>query len=102
MTYHDLFPALSGDTVNKYNPTGLTTSVQLPDGRTYELRYNPWGELARVELPTGGAIEYDYDNFPGTGLTQAIHRRVTARRVYVDKNNSSNAYESISTLTEIS
>src|SRR6185503_4218662 len=34
--------------------------IELPDGRSYQLRYNPYAELARVVLPTGGAIEYDY------------------------------------------
>ncbi len=93
MSYHDLFPALSSDT-NQYKPSGITTAVELPDGRTYELRYNPWGELARVELPTGGAIEYDYANFPGADYSQAIHRRATVRRVYKDKNDLSTAFES--------
>jgi YD repeat-containing protein len=83
LPYSGLFPAFGG--TFPYDPTGLATAVELPDGRTYELRYNPYGELARVELPTGGAIEYDHDNFPGTGYTQAIHRRVTKRRVYTDK-----------------
>ena len=81
MSYHDLFPGLGGS-FTPYDPAGTAVSVELPDGRTYELRYNPWGDLARVELPTGGAIEYDFTNFPGLGLTQYIHRRVTARRVY--------------------
>jgi YD repeat-containing protein len=31
--------------------------IELPDGRSYQLRYNPYGELARVVLPTGGAVE---------------------------------------------
>lgn len=82
-SYHDLFPDLGGSST-LFNPSNIASSVELPDGRTYELRYNPWGELARVVLPTGGAIEYDYTNYPGTGLKQDIHRRVTARRVYSD------------------
>ena len=85
LTYYGLFPDLywSG-TTTKFDPQEIAKSVELPDGRTYELRYNPWGELARVELPTGGAIEYDFTNYPGQGWTQYIHRRVTQRRVYAD------------------
>jgi RHS repeat-associated protein len=72
-----------------YNPTDLTTSVELPDGRRYWLYYNVYGELARVVLPTGGAIEYDYT--PGAGVLPdtsgyQIHRCVLERRVYSDGN----------------
>lgn len=99
MTYQDLFPGLVGNGSATYNPSQLTTSIELPDGRTYELRYNPWGELARVELPTGGAIEYDYDNFPSADNSQPIHRRVTERRVYADKDSST--YESRQTYSRV-
>jgi RHS repeat-associated protein len=79
--------------------------IELPDGRSYQLRYNPYAELARVVLPTGGAIEYDYaagltngaasgvfsHSFPPT--EKYIYRRVIERRVYPDGATGS-AYES--------
>lgn len=81
MNYYDLFPGLSGSPYTNYDPTDLASSVELPDGRTYELRYNQWGNLARVVLPTGGAIEYDYAN---NVTSEYINRPVTVRRVYSD------------------
>lgn len=81
MSYNDLFPGLGGSASTYYDPLGIASSVELPDGRTYELRYNQWGNLARVVLPTGGAIEYDYAN---NFTTEYIHRPVTERRVYID------------------
>lgn len=81
MTYAALFPGLGGSSATNYDPAEIASSVELPDGRTYELRYNPWGNLARVVLPTGGAIEYDYAN---NFSTEYIHRPVTERRVYID------------------
>ncbi len=92
-TVGQLFPELHGggpidSTVVNY--------IELPDGRSYQLRYNPYAELARVVLPTGGAIEYDW----AAGLTDGaasgvfsvsdpfpnkyIYRRVTERRIYPD------------------
>lgn len=79
--------------------------IELPDGRSYQLRYNSYGELARVVLPTGGAIEYDYaagltdgaasgvfsHSFPPT--EKYVYRRVTERRVYPD-GGSGSSYES--------
>lgn len=79
--------------------------IELPDGRSYQLRYNPYGELARVVLPTGGAVEYEYAagltdgaasgafsySFPPT--EKYVYRRVTERRMYPD-GGSGSAYES--------
>jgi YD repeat-containing protein len=79
--------------------------IELPDGRSYQLRYNPYAELARVVLPTGGAFEYDYaagltngaasgvfsHSFPPT--EKYIYRRVIERRVYPDGGTGS-TYES--------
>ncbi|HEX6649994.1 MAG TPA: hypothetical protein VF075_10650, partial [Pyrinomonadaceae bacterium] len=79
--------------------------VELPDGRSYQLRYNPYAELARVVLPTGGAVEYDWAagltdgaasgvfsySFPPT--EKYIYRRVTERRIYPD-GGSGSAFES--------
>lgn len=79
--------------------------IELPDGRSYQLRYNPYGELARVVLPMGGAIEYDHaagltdgaasgvfsHSFPPT--EKYVYRRVTERRVYPDGGTGS-SYES--------
>ncbi|MGE0884871.1 MAG: hypothetical protein AB7P14_15100, partial [Blastocatellales bacterium] len=58
-TFAQLFPELNGSSATLYEEW-VVSSVDLPDGRTYQFKYNPYGELARVELPTGGAIEYDY------------------------------------------
>jgi RHS repeat-associated protein len=79
--------------------------VELPDGRSFQLRYNPYAELARVVLPTGGAVEYDYlagltngaasgvfsHSFPPT--EKYIYRRISERRVYPD-GGSGSGYES--------
>lgn len=79
--------------------------IELPDGRSYQLRYNPYGELARVVLPTGGAVEYEYAagltdgaasgvfsySFPPT--EKYVYRRVIERRIYPD-GGSGAAYES--------
>lgn len=83
LSYSALFPGIGGP-ATIYNPPGIASSVELPDGRTYELRYNPWGDLSRVVLPTGGAFEYDFTNHPGQGPLQYIHRRISERRVYSD------------------
>ncbi len=82
--------------------------IELPDGRSYQLRYNPYGELARVVLPTGGAVEYEYAagltdgaasgvfsySFPPT--EKYVYRRVIERRIYPD-GGSGSAYESVMT-----
>jgi len=62
----------------------MVSAVQLPDGRSHQLRYNPYGELARVVLPTGGALEYDYSDM---GDSSRIQRRLSERRVYADGTN---------------
>ena len=79
--------------------------IELPDGRSYQLRYNPYAELARVVMPTGGAIEYDYAAGLTNGATSGvfshsfpptekyIYRRVTERRIYPDGGTGS-GYES--------
>jgi YD repeat-containing protein len=96
-----LFPEMHG----VWGPGSVLQSIELPDGRTYQLRYNPYGELARVVLPTGGAVEYDYaagltngaangvfsHTFPST--EKYVYRRVIERRVYPDCGSGS-AYES--------
>ena len=105
MSFHALFPELSLTSVTMtIFDQWVPSSVDLPDGRSYQFKYNAYGELARVELPTGGAIEYDYleglvDNTPLTGsgvypletgefVPHQIYRRVSQRRVYADKNST--------------
>lgn len=102
LTGSQMFPEMSGvwgidSTVINY--------IELPDGRSYQLRYNPYAELARVVLPTGGATEYDWaagltdgaasgvfsHSFPPT--EKYIYRRVTERRIYPD-GGSGSSYES--------
>ncbi|HEV8431327.1 MAG TPA: RHS repeat-associated core domain-containing protein [Pyrinomonadaceae bacterium] len=99
-TPYNLFPGLSGDGINNYNPT-VVSSVWLPDAdgvtRRYQFQYNSHGELARVVLPTGGAYEYDYgggttDTASGAGViggypNYQIYRRIKERRVYADGSN---------------
>lgn len=89
-SYQQLFPGGTGDAAGVlYNPGGVVSAVELPDGRRYHMRYNSYGEMARVVLPTGGAIEYDYNLFEPQGQTwsglfdgMTIYRRVSRRRVY--------------------
>ncbi|HET8781231.1 MAG TPA: hypothetical protein VFM63_02345, partial [Pyrinomonadaceae bacterium] len=102
LTGAQLFPEMHG--VWGYNGA-VINYIELPDGRTYQLRYNPYSELARVVLPTGGAIEYDYaagltngaasgvfsHSFPPT--EKYVYRRVIERRIYPD-GGSGSAYES--------
>jgi RHS repeat-associated protein len=86
-TIHELFPAWelddSGEEV--VNPDDVTSAVELPDGRRYELRYNAYGELARVTLPTGGKIEYDYLLIASPHILQ---RRVAERRLYANSSDT--------------
>ena len=102
LTGSQLFPEMNG----VWNlDAKVINYIELPDGRSYQLRYNPYGELARVVLPTGGAIEYDYaagltngaasgafsHSFPPT--EKYVYRRITERRVYPD-GSSGSTYES--------
>lgn len=91
-SFGSLFPEVTADSTT-FNPR-VTTTVWLPDGRTYWFRYDSYGGLARVELPTGGAYEYDWaagaTNAGTSGAVMlwtdpapdAIYRRVVERRVY--------------------
>jgi RHS repeat-associated protein len=105
LTGSQLFPEMHG----VWNiDAKVINYIELPDGRSYQLRYNPYGELARVVLPTGGAIEYDYaagltngaasgvfsHSFPPT--EKYVYRRITERRVY-STGGSGAAYESKTT-----
>jgi RHS repeat-associated protein len=106
-SYGQLFPEMNGSTSTPFDQQQIVSSVELPDGRSYQFRYNSYGELARVELPTGGAIEYDYlaglsgglptasGSYGGGGayIDKQIYRRVSARRVYGDKNSSIYEYK---------
>jgi YD repeat-containing protein len=81
-TYGGLFSQYEqnpNDASTIYNPSGKVKSVELPDGRRYEIRYNSYGEIAAMILPTGGKIEYDY--MPVYSLLQ-VQRRVKERRVF--------------------
>jgi YD repeat-containing protein len=81
-TYGSLFSQYEQDPTNAgtiYNPSGMVNSVELPDGRRYEIRYNSYGEIAAVILPTGGKTEYDYRPvYSALGVA----RRVSERRVF--------------------
>lgn len=102
LTGSQLFPEMNG--VWSID-AAVINYIELPDGRSYQLRYNPYGELARVVLPTGGAIEYDYAagltngaasgafSVSGPPTSKYIYRRVIERRVYPD-GGSGSAYES--------
>lgn len=61
----------------KHNPV-VTSAVEMPDGRKYQIKYNSYGEIARVDLPTGAAIEYDYTDTLFT--PRGIFRRIKERR----------------------
>ena len=103
-TFAQLFPELNGSSSTPYDEW-IVSSVVMPDNRSYQFKYNPYGELARVELPTGGAIEYDYlaaivggaasGTYGGGGqfIDKQVYRRVSERRVYLDKNSSTVSYK---------
>src|SRR5262245_34221565 len=81
-TYGGLFSQYEqdpNDASTIYNPSGMVKSVELPDGRQYEIRYNSYGEIAAMILPTGGKIEYDY--MPVFSFLQ-VQRRVKERRTF--------------------
>src|SRR5688572_32196441 len=59
--YTTLFRSTGASSFSTFNPSRVS-AVELPDGRSYQLRYNSYGELARVVLPTGAAFEYDWMN----------------------------------------
>ena len=100
---------MNGSTSQPFNPSGIVSSVELPDHRRYYFKYNSYGEVARVELPTGGAIEYDYaaglrsgaasGSYGGGGgyTTKQIYRRVVEKRIYKDKLSA--VYESRMTIS---
>ena len=107
LTASQLFPEMHG----VWNlDAKVINYIELPDGRSYQLRYNPYGELARVVLPTGGAIEYEHaagltdgaasgafsHSFPPT--EKYVYRRVTERRMYPD-GGSGSSYASKMTYT---
>lgn len=77
---------------SKYDPV-VTSAVELPDGRKYQIKYNSYGEIARVELPTGAAVEYDYTDTVFT--PRGILRRVKERRASADGEN----WEQVQTFT---
>src|SRR5215472_11572478 len=76
------------------NQFQATTSLSLPNGRSYTFEYDPnFGELTRVNLPTGGYIKFVYHTFPqiDSGLPVGVctglpldSRRVVERRVSED------------------
>jgi RHS repeat-associated protein len=104
-TIGQLFPELHGG-----GPvdSSVINYIELPDGRSYQLRYNPYGELARVVQPTGGAIEYDYAAGLSDGAASGvfavsdplpskyIYRRLIERRIY-PTGGSGSGYESKTT-----
>jgi RHS repeat-associated protein len=78
-TYHALFPEYELAPGNLVFDKSVASSVELPDGRRYEILYNHHGEIARVVLPTGGAIEYDYKT---SASSVTLQRPIWRRRVY--------------------
>jgi RHS repeat-associated protein len=81
-SYGSLFSQYEQDPTNAstiYNPSDMIKSVELPDGRRYEIRYNSYGEIAALILPTDGKIEYDYMSI--FNLLQ-VERRVKERRIF--------------------
>ena len=89
-TYAQLFPDMTGaSSFTQFNPSKVST-VELPNGRTYQFRYNSYGELARVELPTGAAMEYDWINANTILAEGVIYRRVSERRLYKSGANLEN------------
>lgn len=114
-TYRQLFGYLASGTYNGYadnlhNP-GLTSKIELPDGRSYKFFYNSFGELSRVEYPDGAAVEFDIDKgYIGTANTETetgllsnnggyerqIYRRVVEKRIYPNGGTGNN-YETKTT-----
>ncbi len=92
MTRRQMFPELFLPATEPiYNPGGVVSKVELPDGRSYKLFYTPYNEIARVELPTGAAYEYDFpmpgeQGTPGFGGT--VFRPIKERRIYADGGSS--------------
>jgi RHS repeat-associated protein len=95
-----LFPGLHNPEEGSLNVTPqVVSSVELPDGRTYQFKYDDYAELARVMLPTGGAIEYDYaagltdsasnGMFNDANFEKQVYRRIVERRIYPDGGSGS-------------
>ncbi|PYY23948.1 MAG: hypothetical protein DMG62_05735 [Acidobacteria bacterium] len=56
--------AFSQSGVTEYSGSiQVLSSVQLPNGTSYQFTYDSYGELATVTLPTGGLLSYGYTNF---------------------------------------
>ncbi|MGI8641085.1 MAG: RHS repeat domain-containing protein [Pyrinomonadaceae bacterium] len=106
---YELFPGTWGGLVNGYENCGVTSKIELPDGKSYQFLYNSYCEVARITLPTGAAYEYEYG--PGTAnsttgglvdlgwggaptttgyVIQGVQRRVWERREYVNGETGNN------------
>jgi RHS repeat-associated protein len=55
----------------------VVTSLNLPDGTSYQFQYDSYGELSSVTLPTGGTITYGYTNF--TDAFGNVNRWLTSK-----------------------
>src|SRR5439155_23409875 len=83
--FHDLFPSLQNVQDGDYDIT-VTSAVELPDGRQYQLRYDSYGNLAEVILPTGGRMEYDWTvgTYQFGDHVKGTFSRVLERRTAID------------------
>lgn len=69
-TYGNLWSISLSNGNQQFNPTGLISEIDLPDGTKYSFTYHSYGDVAQVTLPMGGVIEYSYNentNWATTG-----------------------------------
>jgi YD repeat-containing protein len=70
-TYGQLWSLPSGlqNASQQYDPNGMVSEIDLPDGSKYSFTYTSYADVAQITLPTGGVIQYDYTNAVSDGTT---------------------------------
>lgn len=90
---------------SEFNPIVLTEIV-LPTGESYKFSYNIWGMIDRIIYPTGGKEEFTYSLIKplefslSSNISDKMNLGVTVRKVFPDKDLSSNYQWDYSTAYE--
>jgi YD repeat-containing protein len=48
-------------------PQAFLTSIQFPNGTSYQFQYDSWGEIFQITLPSGGTINYNWATWGNGG-----------------------------------
>ncbi len=79
-----------GNAGTAYDPNGLVSEIDLPDGSKYTLLYTSYGDVAQITLPTGGVIQYSYGTnapysmtAPGSLYMPSYNKSITVPSAYM-------------------